>query len=372
MRESRTSIVLLLVFFAAFTAAPPVGAQGAVVRAVLFYSPTCPHCHKVMTEDLPPLMDQYGEQLQIVAVDTTKPGGADLFHSAMVHFNVPQDQYFVPALAVGDTLLVGSADIPAQLPEIIVRGLASGGIAWSDIPGLQDVIDSLSLQPEAETPAGQTTPEATATTAQEGQIGNPIPTSEMDPYAADMNMWDRFQLDPVANGVAVIVLIAMLVVLGIALFQWIFQPAEGEERSLSWLVPILSLIGAGVAAYLTYVETTDTLAVCGPVGDCNAVQGSRYARLFGTLPVGLFGLFGYLAILGGSLYAIRTKGRNPGWPTVLVFGLALFGTLFSVYLTYLEPFVIGATCTWCLTSAVLITAIFWLTSDPARHAVGAI
>jgi uncharacterized membrane protein len=32
------------------------------------------------------------------------------------------------------------------------------------------------------------------------------------------------------------------------------------------------------------------------------------------------------------------------------------GTGSSVYLTFLEPFVIGATCAWCLTSAVLMTA----------------
>ena len=40
--------------------------------------------------------------------------------------------------------------------------------------------------------------------------------------------------------------------------------------------------------------------------------------------------------------------------------LALFGTLFSIYLTFLEPFVIGATCAWCLTSAVSMTLILLL------------
>jgi uncharacterized membrane protein len=46
--------------------------------------------------------------------------------------------------------------------------------------------------------------------------------------------------------------------------------------------------------------------------------------------------------------------------------VALVGTLFSVYLTFLEPFVLGATCAWCLTSAVLQTLLLWLTADPAR------
>jgi uncharacterized membrane protein len=128
-------------------------------------------------------------------------------------------------------------------------------------------------------------------------------------------------------------------------------------------------LGIGVAGYLTYVETTQTLAVCGPVGDCNTVQQSPYARLFGIIPVGLFGLAGYVAILAGSLFSLRSEGRTSAWATIAVFGLALFGTFFSIYLTFLEPFVIGASCAWCLTSAVIITGVLWLTSDPARYFV---
>ena len=46
-----------------------------VVHAVLFYSPTCPHCQYVITETLPPLMEKYGNQLQIMGVDVTQPKG---------------------------------------------------------------------------------------------------------------------------------------------------------------------------------------------------------------------------------------------------------------------------------------------------------
>jgi uncharacterized membrane protein len=40
------------------------------------------------------------------------------------------------------------------------------------------------------------------------------------------------------------------------------------------------------------------------------------------------------------------------------------GVAFSIYLTFLEPFVIGATCAWCLTSAILITVLMWLAAGP--------
>jgi uncharacterized membrane protein len=50
-------------------------------------------------------------------------------------------------------------------------------------------------------------------------------------------------------------------------------------------------------------------------------------------------------------------------------GLTAFGVLFSIYLTFLEPFVIGATCAWCLTSAIVMTALFWLSLAPAKLAL---
>jgi uncharacterized membrane protein len=49
-------------------------------------------------------------------------------------------------------------------------------------------------------------------------------------------------------------------------------------------------------------------------------------------------------------------------------GLTFTGTLFSIYLTFLEPFVIGATCAWCLTSAVLMTLLMLLSLGPGKNA----
>ena len=55
---------------------------------------------------------------------------------------------------------------------------------------------------------------------------------------------------------------------------------------------------------------------------------------------------------------------------ILAGAIAFGGTLFSIYLTFLEPFVIGATCMWCLTSAVAITGLLWSTAGPAWSAFG--
>jgi uncharacterized membrane protein len=154
-------------------------------------------------------------------------------------------------------------------------------------------------------------------------------------------------------------------------------PVDPPASWQRWLVPLLALAGLGVAGYLAYVETRQVAAVCGPVGDCNSVQSSPYARLFGFLPVGVLGALGYLAILAAWLYCRRrsdrlpetTGGRLARYAPVAVFGMALFGVLFSLYLTYLEPFVIGAVCVWCLTSAVIMTLLLVLSSRPALAAL---
>jgi hypothetical protein len=73
------------------------------------------------------------------------------------------------------------------------------------------------------------------------------------------------------------------------------------------------------------------------------------------------------AILFG--WILKKYGRET-WQnslTILIWGMALFGVIFSIYLTYLEPFVIGATCMWCIASAIIITLQFWASSEPLRR-----
>jgi uncharacterized membrane protein len=47
--------------------------------------------------------------------------------------------------------------------------------------------------------------------------------------------------------------------------------------------------------------------------------------------------------------------------------MTLVATGFSIYLTFLEPFVIGASCAWCLTSALIATLLL-LAATPERRA----
>jgi uncharacterized membrane protein len=86
------------------------------------------------------------------------------------------------------------------------------------------------------------------------------------------------------------------------------------------------------------------------------VQESDYAELFDVLPVGVLGIIGYVAILGIWAFGYFTKEALADAGLLL---MALFGVAFSIYLTFLEPFVIGATCAWCITSALTMMLILW-------------
>ena len=313
-------------------------AQSPTVRAVLFYSPTCPHCQVVITETLPPLFETYGDQLQIVGIDVTTPGGQTLYLAALEALAVPEDQRGVPKLVLGRTVLTGSRDIPEQLPGLIEAGLAAGGMDWPAIPGL------------AEAMAGA--PGATAP----------------EPTPAPLSVGQRVLQDPVGNTLAIVVLIGMLLSAGAVAARWATRAPVVESRLAEWLVPALSAVGLLVAIYLTIIELSGDPAVCGPVGDCNAVQQSPYAFLFGVLPIGMLGVVGYAALILLWAAARLLPARGLDLARLALFGLSALGTLFSIYLTFLEPFVIGATCAWCLTSAVLMTVLLWLTLDPARAA----
>jgi len=52
--------------------------------------------------------------------------------------------------------------------------------------------------------------------------------------------------------------------------------------------------------------------------------------------------------------------------------MTLAGTLFSAYLTFLEPFVIGATCAWCITSAVIMAVLMVLSAATGKKALTAL
>jgi uncharacterized membrane protein len=122
---------------------------------------------------------------------------------------------------------------------------------------------------------------------------------------------------------------------------------------------VLSLVGLFVSAYLYLykIGRIGTLA-CG-AGGCETVQMSVWSR-FAGVEVALIGVVGYALLFGVALTGLRPGLTARRWPAQLLAALAAGGVVFTLYLTYLEFFVIHAICRWCVGSAVIIVALFAL------------
>ncbi len=124
-----------------------------------------------------------------------------------------------------------------------------------------------------------------------------------------------------------------------------------------WTSGVLALLGIGVSGYLTYEKFSGGQLIClGGGQGCEIVQHSSYSQI-GPIPVAVLGLIGYLIFLVVTALQLRSPLERRRMLAGLHFGLALGAFLYSVYLTYLELFVIYAICTWCVISAVLVTLI---------------
>jgi uncharacterized membrane protein len=80
--------------------------------------------------------------------------------------------------------------------------------------------------------------------------------------------------------------------------------------------------------------------------NCDLVNHSSYAEIAG-FPVGAIGLIGYLMIGAVAMQFSKTKDAVLG---KVLLALLVGGLAFSLYLTALEEFVIGAWCLICLAS----------------------
>lgn len=128
-------------------------------------------------------------------------------------------------------------------------------------------------------------------------------------------------------------------------------------------IVVLSFVGMLVTAYLIYQHYKDAGGSFCDINDfvnCDIVNKSTYAEIFG-IPVSVLGFFAYGVFFFASLFFHSIERKIHSGP--LLGGLTLFsgiGLLFSLYLTYIEFFVLYAVCIFCLTQQILIFIIFLL------------
>lgn len=162
----------------------------------------------------------------------------------------------------------------------------------------------------------------------------------------------------------------VILILNFILFVVIYQRKKtisNQAKWIVWTIPLLVAAGLVVAGYLTYVEATAHLVECGvAIPGCVSVQTSSYAKLFGFFPTALLGVIGYVIILAVWIVQKKVARSKQDLFSLILWGFCMFGVLFSIYLTYLEAFVIHATCSWCVLSAVIMVLLLMISTPNAQ------
>jgi len=114
---------------------------------------------------------------------------------------------------------------------------------------------------------------------------------------------------------------------------------------------VLALIGIADAAYLSAIHYYQTDPGCSLITGCDAVLSSEFAVILGV-PLAYGGLFYYLLLLSGMLTYYQYELKKALQVTLVV---NLMGFLFSLWLIYVQAFILVAFCQYCLVSAVITT-----------------
>ncbi|MGC8875064.1 MAG: hypothetical protein ACP5SI_11550, partial [Chloroflexia bacterium] len=189
----------------------------------------------------------------------------------------------------------GKINNGAELPGLIEAYLAAGGVGLPDSPCLQKILRAASID--------------------FCQPGEESCTADVPAVVSR----------PSGFGLAVAVLAAMIGALALGgvlatCYWWTERPRPtAHPRRLArspwtgWIFLLLNLAGLAVGGYLAYVEMCDVPAVCGPVGDCNAVQQSKYAPAPGLSAGWAAGPNGLHRHPGSLAFLIRCGARLPRW-----------------------------------------------------------
>jgi len=389
------------------------------VKGLFFFKPDCPSCERLQSEILPKLKQQFRDQISILALNTAHQKGGQLYLNALIDLGIPFSQP-LPIVIFGDHFWSDPALIANQLPPVVETLLSESGSAWPAVSGLQTFLDTVQHLPDSE--KSQFFVSANPETVRfilskmrgkfnQDPLGNGYGvvvllsmivvvgysvflflrsrSFEIDLLSQWLILilsilgiavtWQLAEVDLILQSqkpfwstfesqLALLVLSGMIAGFGFNLWALFGSTADKIAFWQRWNIPLLLAIGIIAAGYLTYIEATNVEAVCGAIGDCNTVQQSEYASLFGVISVGVLGLLGHLLLTiswwVGQFGPLKWQGKF----RLLLWGTLLIGVCFFIFLTFLEPFVIGATCFWCITTAIAMTQQLFLALRPAIQA----
>ncbi len=136
------------------------------------------------------------------------------------------------------------------------------------------------------------------------------------------------------------------------------SPRFGFKFDLRFFALLSVAFGLAVSGYLSYVKLTNVAMECvrNSTFDCGTVQNSAYGQIFGV-PIAVFGFLMYvvvalLLVFENAHPFLQLNGR------ALTFVVVLFAWLFSMWLVYVQFFILEALCPWCLSHEANMCILF--------------
>ncbi len=135
---------------------------------------------------------------------------------------------------------------------------------------------------------------------------------------------------------------------------WFKQPLKPLPTSLAVFILVVALLGFADSAYLAIEHYSGVIPPCTIVSGCETVLTSSYSVVAG-IPVSLLGAVFYLVVLIGIFSFLESKKTVLlKWALLLTF----VGFLFTLWFLYVQAFILGAFCIYCIGSALTSTVLF--------------
>ena len=142
------------------------------------------------------------------------------------------------------------------------------------------------------------------------------------------------------------------------------EPSRGRIILYS-IAAFFCILGLADATYLTVMALTGETAACGGQAGCSEVLGSAYSKIAG-IPVAAFGVAGYFTAFTCATFALFNYARASKFFAITV-GLLFLATL---WLLYVQAFVLHAFCRYCLFSAAICFLLMGLVvATPSSRAI---